>query len=95
MAAISAGSQWVRLAMSRFLTLPSWRKDSEVDGLVGFAVGGGPERAGYVHVHIIQHSMPIINRQFRLSSEIMHVYIFQAKTNLTASARIVYLKLSG
>jgi len=22
------GSQWVRLAMSRFLTLPSWRKDS-------------------------------------------------------------------
>src|ERR1039458_5994080 len=25
MAAISAGSQWVRLAMSRFLTLPSWR----------------------------------------------------------------------
>src|ERR1019366_5660940 len=36
MAAISAGSQWGRLAMSRFLTLPSWRKDSDL-----YAVEGG------------------------------------------------------
>jgi hypothetical protein len=27
--------------------------------------------------------------------ELMHVYIFQAKTDLTASVRIAYLKMSG
>ena len=29
---------------------------AEVDGLVGFAVGGGPGGAGDVHVHIIRHN---------------------------------------
>ena len=62
MAAISAGSQWVRLAISRFLTLPSWREGfAEVDGLVDFAVGRGPEGVGYVHVHIIEHYDRIVN----------------------------------
>jgi len=37
---------------------------AEVDGLVGFAVRGGLEGAGYVHVHIIKHISPIINRYF-------------------------------
>jgi len=26
---------------------------AEIDGLISFAVGGGPGGAGYVHVHII------------------------------------------
>jgi len=38
---------------------------AEVDGLVGFAVGGGPEGAGYVHVHTIKQKHPIINRLTR------------------------------
>src|ERR1019366_7185240 len=34
---------------------------AEVDGLVGFAVGGGPASAGYMHVHIITHYGSIKN----------------------------------
>jgi ATP adenylyltransferase/5',5'''-P-1,P-4-tetraphosphate phosphorylase II len=68
---------------------------AEVDGLVGFTVGGGPAGAGYMHVHIIQHTIPLINRKHRLCSEIIHVYIFQAKIDVTASDRLVYLKMSG
>ena len=68
---------------------------AEVDGLVGFTVGGGPAGAGYMHVHIIQHNMPLINRITRLYLEILHVYTFQAKIDLTASVRIAYLKMSG
>jgi hypothetical protein len=45
---------------------------AEIDGLVGFTVGGGPVGASY-----------------------MHVYIFQANIDLTASDRIAYLKMSG
>src|ERR1017187_5623808 len=56
---------------------------AEVDGLVGFAVGGGPASAGYVHVHRIKHYSPIINRQLRLIIQILHVYIFRAKIDLT------------
>src|ERR1035437_7333037 len=58
---------------------------AEVDGLVGFAVGGGPEGAGYVHVHTIKQYYPIINRKKCLLFEITHVYTFQAKSDLTAS----------
>ena len=68
---------------------------AEVDGLVGFTVGGGPAGAGYMHVHIIQHTMPTINRKHHFYSEIMHVYTFQSKIDLTASDRIAYLKMSG
>src|ERR1035441_2379136 len=57
---------------------------AEVDGLVGFAVGGWPASAGYVHVHRIKHYSPIINRQLRLIIKILHVYIFRAKIDLTA-----------
>src|ERR1039457_6759120 len=56
---------------------------AEVDGLVGFAVGGGPASAGNVHVHTIKHYSPIINRQLRLIIKILHVYIFRAKIDLT------------
>src|ERR1035441_10301047 len=56
---------------------------AEVDGLVGFAVGGGPASAGYVHVHRIKHYSPIINRQLRLIIKILHVYIFRTKIDLT------------
>jgi hypothetical protein len=58
---------------------------AEVDGLVGFAVGGGPEGAGYVPVHTIKQKCPIINRTKRFFFEIAHVYTFQAKIDLTAS----------
>src|SRR5450756_918651 len=34
---------------------------AEVDGLVGFAVGGWPACAGYMHVHIITHYCSIKN----------------------------------
>ena len=34
---------------------------AEVDGLVGFAVGGWPACAGYMHVHIITHYNSINN----------------------------------
>jgi hypothetical protein len=68
---------------------------AEVDGLVGFAVGGGPASAGYVHVHTVKQHNPIINRKHRTYSEQMHVYTFPAKIDLTASIRIAYLKLSG
>src|ERR1039458_4960095 len=56
---------------------------AEVDGLVGFAVGGGPVSAGYVHVHTIKHYSQIINRQSRLIIKILHVYIFRTKIDLT------------
>ena len=36
---------------------------AEVDGLVDFAVGGGPEGAGYIDVHIMQQDLPVIKRQ--------------------------------
>jgi hypothetical protein len=68
---------------------------AEVDGLVGFAVGGGPEGAGYVHVHTITQYLPIINGNDRPSAEIMHVYTFQTKIDLTASVGIAYLNLLG
>ena len=68
---------------------------AEVDGLVGFSVGGGSASAGYIHVHTIQHKHPIISRKYGLYSEILHVYVFQAKIDLTASVRIFYLKMSG
>ena len=48
---------------------------AEVDGLVGFAVGGGPGGAGYVHVHIIRY----INQKHKGYCEILHVYIFESK----------------
>src|ERR1017187_566523 len=56
---------------------------AEVDGLVGFAVGGGPASADYVHFHTIKHYSPIINRQSRLIIKILHVYIFRTKIDLT------------
>jgi hypothetical protein len=27
---------------------------AEIDGLIGLAIGGGPDRASHIHVHIIQ-----------------------------------------
>src|SRR5450756_1100708 len=68
---------------------------AEVDRLVGFAVGGGPEGAGYVHVHTIKQYCPIINRTYRIAIEMIHVYTFQIKIDLTASVGIAYLKLLG
>src|ERR1035441_7087733 len=84
MAAISAGSQWMRFGDVAFFDFAVLAEGfAEVDGLVGFAVGGGPASAGYVHVHRIKHYSPILNRQLRLIIKILHVYIFRTKIDLT------------
>jgi hypothetical protein len=51
---------------------------AEVDGLVGFAVGGGPRGAGNIHVHIIRQN----NLKFKHNIQIMHVYILTHKTTV-------------
>ena len=53
---------------------------AEVDGLVGFAVGGGPAGAGDVHVHNIRQIHPIINRKYCQFANLLHVYILRPKS---------------
>jgi hypothetical protein len=48
-----------------------------------------------MHVHIITHHNPIINILIRIYLKYMHVYIFRAKIDLTASIGAAYLKLLG
>ena len=50
---------------------------AEMDGLIGFAIGGRPESAGDVHVYIIYASIQLYKPGFHN----MHVYTFKAKTN--------------
>ncbi|PYT30085.1 MAG: hypothetical protein DMG57_09530, partial [Acidobacteria bacterium] len=49
---------------------------AEEDGLVDFAVGGGPGGAGDVHVHMIRHKHSFNNENIA----IIHVYIIEYKT---------------
>jgi hypothetical protein len=55
MAAISLGSQLGEVGDVAFAHVGAVAIGlAEVDGLVGFAVGGGPGGAGDIHVHIIK-----------------------------------------
>ena len=52
---------------------------AEVDGFVGFAVGGGPRGAGEIHVHIIKGKQGTLSSTNSYNMPYMHVYKIQSK----------------
>jgi hypothetical protein len=53
---------------------------AQINGLVGFAVGGEPKSARNIHAHMLGRQSPAMSRTKLNNCEVRHVYVNKVKT---------------